>query len=214
NFLDSEPGVTKKRYLWGWLCLMRAGYDHRNEKDNRVKKLTLFYCMIVSCMFSELKSQSFHWELDEAKGYEVPIGIGAWEEIASGDYYPEMEKYYAEYDIDMEAIREIDDVKIADLELSGLAVDIYFGAWCGDSKELLPHFLKITENSTLLEKVNMTYIGCDRNKKAGDIDIAGANIEFVPTFLFKKNGVEVGRIVESPSETLELDILRILKNIE
>ena len=38
----------------------------------------------------------------------------------------------------------------------------------------------------------------------------GLNIEKVPTFIFYKNGIEIGRIIESPEKSIEKDFLKIL----
>ena len=40
----------------------------------------------------------------------------------------------------------------------------------------------------------------------------GKNILKVPTFVFKREGVEIGRIIESPTENLGDDIIKILVN--
>ena len=39
----------------------------------------------------------------------------------------------------------------------------------------------------------------------------GMDIQYVPTIILFKNGEELGRIVESPVETLEKDLLKIAK---
>jgi hypothetical protein len=44
----------------------------------------------------------------------------------------------------------------------------------------------------------------------GDDEIDDLKIEFVPTFIFFKNDVEIGRIVEAPTESLEIDMVKIL----
>ena len=38
-------------------------------------------------------------------------------------------------------------------------------------------------------------------------------IELVPTFILDYNGEEIGRIIESPEESLEKDLLRIISTI-
>lgn len=83
------------------------------------------------------------------------------------------------------------------------------GTWCGDTKFHLPHFYKILQQSTYPMK-KVTLIGVDRDKK----DLKGYSeqyhIERVPTFIFLKNGNEIGRIVENPVKTLEQDWAEIL----
>lgn len=176
---------------------------------------TIVLLFSLSCFAgANLQAQSFTWIKDEKKEYDIPIGVGTWEEIASGEYYLEMKEYYDQYEVDVETVEHIDALSNQNDNLKNLTIDIYFGAWCGDSKEQLPHLLKIMEKSSLLQKTEVTYIGCDRDKKAGDLDISEANIEFVPTFIFLLDGKEIGRIVETPVETLESDMLNILKSVE
>ncbi|MDP3685076.1 MAG: thioredoxin, partial [Ignavibacteria bacterium] len=50
----------------------------------------------------------------------------------------------------------------------------------------------------------------DRKKDAAGIDISPFNIELVPTMIFYNDGLEVGRIIETPKETLEKDLSAIL----
>ena len=56
----------------------------------------------------------------------------------------------------------------------------------------------------------MDLIMVDRDKKSGQGLADGKNIHHVPTIIIYKNGDEVGRIVESPIESLEEDIFNIL----
>ena len=53
-------------------------------------------------------------------------------------------------------------------------------------------------------------IAVDRDKKAGDLDIAELKIERVPTFIFYKKKKELGRIIEVPYDLIEKDILKII----
>jgi hypothetical protein len=43
--------------------------------------------------------------------------------------------------------------------------------------------------------------------------VADLNIERVPTFIIMNEGIEIGRIIETPEETLEADLLKILQNL-
>lgn len=60
----------------------------------------------------------------------------------------------------------------------------------------------------------MQIIGVDRDKKTPTSSATENGITNVPTFIFYKDGKEVNRIVESPVEFLEDDILAILSGAD
>ena len=93
--------------------------------------------------------------------------------------------------------------------LKGKKIAIVMGTWCGDSHLQVPHFYKILDMLEVSEK-ETTLICVDRSKKAENGLIDQLNILHVPTFIFTENGKEIGRIIESPRETLEKDMLSIL----
>lgn len=83
------------------------------------------------------------------------------------------------------------------------------GTWCGDSKRETPRFYKILEQTDFDEN-NFELITVNRSKKTPNNLQEGFNIIRVPTFIFYKEGKEVGRYVEYPRETIEKDILKIV----
>ncbi|WP_316820635.1 thioredoxin family protein [Pedobacter gandavensis] len=87
-------------------------------------------------------------------------------------------------------------------------ITIVIGTWCGDSQLQVPHFYKMLDALKIQEK-DVTLICVDRSKKAENGLIDGMNITNVPTFIFNANGKELGRITESPRESLEKDMLSI-----
>ncbi len=94
------------------------------------------------------------------------------------------------------------------------------GSWCGDSEREVPRFWKIlqevgnpnlvlkhyavgrTSDETADEK--MVEIGFDESLR----DVY--NVELVPTFIFYLGDRELGRIIETPVTTLEMDAAEIL----
>ena len=88
-------------------------------------------------------------------------------------------------------------------------ISIFMGTWCDDSRTQVPHFYKILNEIDFdLSKVKL--ITMDREKKTPENLEEGLNITNVPTFIFHKNGTELHRIVESPVESLEADMLKII----
>jgi thiol-disulfide isomerase/thioredoxin len=109
----------------------------------------------------------------------------------------------AEYTSDKETIARLTDA------LKGYTIKGFMGTWCGDSRRETPRFYKILEETNFDENY-FELITVNRSKKTPDNLQEGFNIIRVPTFIFYKEGKEVGRYVEYPRETLEKDILKIV----
>jgi hypothetical protein len=114
------------------------------------------------------------------------------------------------------------------------------GTWCGDTKEQFPVFQKILDRLQDIQKkldrleyscIDISYLGVNRDKLAGETDISYLDVEFVPTFIFydydelieltegyssviHNSYRQLGRIVETPEGTMEEHILKILSKKE
>ena len=97
-------------------------------------------------------------------------------------------------------------------ELNDVKVDIYMGTWCGDSKKWVPSFLKAWDQLGLdRKKLSYTalYDTDERYKQGPNGEEKGLQIHRVPTFIFKRDGKEIARIVETPQNDLLTDIGQI-----
>jgi len=112
-------------------------------------------------------------------------------------------EFYAKYSPDENIIKQLKK-KTGDVKIL-----IVLGTWCDDSREQVPAFFKVLDGLKISDS-KLEIISVNRKKTAGDVDIAGLNIERVPTFIFYRNNREIGRIVEKPSSTLEKSMLLIL----
>lgn len=104
---------------------------------------------------------------------------------------------------------EVQDSLVKDLDLSDIKIVVILGTWCGDSREQFPRFIKVLEK-TNFPFSNLKTFAVDRKKKGLELNFDEYNIERVPTFYFYKNGKEIGRIIETPKETLEKDLFNIV----
>lgn len=95
--------------------------------------------------------------------------------------------------------------------MKGVEVRTFMGTWCGDSKRETPRFYKIMDAASVAPDA-LELITVNRGKRTPDGLTEGQVIIRVPTFIFLKNGEELGRIVERPVESLEADMLKILTN--
>lgn len=97
--------------------------------------------------------------------------------------------------------------------LKNYNIKVFLGTWCGDSKRGVPRFYNVLDLAKFPEEqlqviaVNNTE---DAYKQSPNHEEKGLSIHRVPTFIFYKNDKEVGRIVESPVETFERDIHKIV----
>ena len=89
-------------------------------------------------------------------------------------------------------------------------VIIVLGTWCGDSRLQMSHFYKILDDAGIDDQwVKLICVDESKREENGLTD--PLNITRVPTFIFSKEGVESGRITESPELSLEEDMLNLFK---
>ncbi len=116
----------------------------------------------------------------------------------------EFRRYYQSY--------QVDTVTVAPLQQLSVPTDIVviIATWCPDCHRETPRFIRIIDEIDN-PNINVTYIAVDRNKK--DEEGLAAQYEFsrIPAFIVMQNGLEIGRIVERPTRSLEQDLVEILK---
>lgn len=110
---------------------------------------------------------------------------------------------YEDYEFDTIAVTKIFPL-IADVNIL-----VIMGTWCSDSRREVPHFYKILDELKF-QVDKLIIINVNRKKEAAVKELNGLNIELVPTFIFYKEEKEIGRIIETPEESLESDLLKIL----
>jgi thiol-disulfide isomerase/thioredoxin len=121
------------------------------------------------------------------------------------DFKPMYDSQYADYTPDAAIIKDLKP------RFEGLKIAIIMGTWCIDSKLQVPHFYKILDEAGAAEN-QITLICVNEQKQTTDGSIDQLHVDRVPTFIVKRDGKELGRIVEFPNETLEKDLLAILSS--
>ena len=109
-----------------------------------------------------------------------------------------------EAEIDREAA-----VALASVE-PGAEVTIVLGTWCSDSGREVPRFWRALDEVGGLVPFEIGYLAVDREKEEPAELLAGLDLEYVPTFLVRRGGEEVGRVVESAPGGIERDLLALL----
>lgn len=94
-------------------------------------------------------------------------------------------------------------------ELRKVKVKAFLGTWCGDTKFLLPKFVKAWEAMGLKEdqiEFIALHVEDEKYKQGPNNETNDYAIHKVPTFVFEKDGEEIGRIVERTVFDLDTDI--------
>jgi hypothetical protein len=164
-----------------------------------------FMLSVVAILLAiNTQAQNFNQTvMDEKSQSQILIGecnIGG---LQFGEFGQQYNQELANYKPDNDILNSL-KYRFAEITFT-----IVLGTWCGDSKEQVGRFMKLLY--ALKYDVNRcTYIAVDRDKKAGSYDVSTLNIEKVPTFIVYRNGVEIGRIIETPTTSLEGDLLKII----
>ena len=127
--------------------------------------------------------------------------------LTSGNYKGWFSANYNRYKPNMETLRLI---KKSDLE--GITVKLLMGTWCGDSKRNVPVFYKIMDSMELSED-KLKVWALDRRKQGPDNEQIQYGVRRVPTIIFYRDDVEIGRFIErlKPGQRMEDVIAEILK---
>ena len=112
-------------------------------------------------------------------------------------------KEYGAYALNKEAVQVIKN------DSENLSIMLFMGTWCGDSRREVPRIYRILD-AVDFDESRLTLINMDREKNSPDGEETGLNIHHVPTLIFYKNSSEIGRVIESPIQSLEEDMAAII----
>ncbi|MCB2194390.1 MAG: thioredoxin [Bacteroidetes bacterium] len=156
-------------------------------------------------------SNALAWNPAESETYiplqDTIIGYFDFEELQNRPYNVWYQTEYDSYSLDTVTLNNELINKLEEVEMI-----VVIGTWCSDSQRELPRLIKIL-NYLKYDTQNIIAIGVTRNKKAPNTEVDELNIKYVPTIILKYEGKEIGRIIESPEESLEKDILSIVSSI-
>jgi thiol-disulfide isomerase/thioredoxin len=140
-------------------------------------------------------------------GQEVMIGYCDKKGLSEGMFGVYFESQYEMYKPTEKYIEQMKET------INNFDITIVFGTWCSDSKIQVGRFYKVLDKAGYKD-IHLKVIGVNRDKNALSVNIDKMDIKLVPTFIVYQNGVELGRIVETPKKSLEKDLAKILKKAE
>jgi len=167
-------------------------------------KTTIWFIVLLLAIGTNAYTQEINKKImDPVHEDEILIGHCTLDGLREGEFGEIFNEEYAQYEVDMQYINEIATLS-RDAEIL-----IVLGTWCHDSQEQVPRFYRVLETVKYPQDL-VSVICVDGNKTAGDVDISDLDIVKVPTFIFYHNDEEIGRIIETPENTLEQDMFEIL----
>jgi hypothetical protein len=91
----------------------------------------------------------------------------------------------------------------------GATVEVYFGTWCGDSRRELSRLWKAVSLAGPSVPFTLRTVAVPRDKTHRRYP-EGTTVTQVPSFIVKRGGKEVGRVVETSPNGIENDLLALL----
>ena len=165
----------------------------------------IFFCLIILCSL-KIIAQDFNKIItDEKSGKPMLIGYTTLEAFSDTSFSWWWDSEYKLYEVDTSLVAELEK------DFKDVQVEIILGTWCSDSRREVPHLFKILD-VVHYPVDSVEIISVNRDKVGLNNEVEGMQIDFVPTFIFIKEDIELGRIVEMPYDSLEKDILEILKS--
>ena len=177
---------------------------NHSYKSLYIKPLLLF-CLLIVLSATQLYSQDIdQYIYDTIRNREVLINLVSRSGLQTGEF----ESYYTEeYQSYKPEQAVLDQLKEAPTYYE---IVIVLASWCHDSKIQVPRFLKVLDAINYPDE-KLMMIAVNSNKQAYSLDVSVYDITRVPTFIVFKNSEEVGRITETPNQSLEADLFNILK---
>ncbi len=167
-----------------------------------------FFLSLFLFLTANLYAQEFNTIVtDEETGEPMLIGLTTRDAFKDSSFSLWWNSTYNHYKVDSVTADKLKDV------LKDINITIVMGTWCSDSQYEIPNLYKIFDYLNYpAEKI--TLINVDRDKNGKDDELNGLKIELVPTIIFYKDEKELGRIVETPNDSLEKDMLKIITGNE
>jgi len=228
------PGESEQMYTA--LKILGAEVEYLRFADQNhfiidYKKRSIWNDAIISWFDKHLKEEPEWWDSQyppidevedpgemEATMIEIedrgPVLFGNVTRSYITTHINDWDRDYFEYEPGAEVVGKLEDT-LLDVEIK-----IVLGTWCHDSRREVPRLWKILEQAGYpVDDVEMMAVGSSRfTTKMGveqklldwsDAVKAYYEAERVATFIFYRNGEELGRIEETPEGALEEDILKI-----
>jgi thiol-disulfide isomerase/thioredoxin len=168
-------------------------------------KIRLFPSVLVLGVLFVLFSTTLR-AVEETKkeGQEETAVIGSTTREQIESAVPDWVQAEVEAAPDAEAARSLASVE------PGAEVIVYLGTWCSDSRREVPRFWKALAEAGFDVPFAVRYVGVAHDKKERAAEMAADGVLYLPTFIVRRDGRELGRIIETSPHGIERDLLDLL----
>lgn len=174
-----------------------------------MKRTILFACCLLLAACHRLPAVSTtpyaNASVKNAGGDTILLGHCSVNQLDQPHYQAWFQKSYNSYTVDTAAVAALAP------QLKDKTIEVFLGSWCGDSRREVPRLIKILQ-AAHFDTAHLRLVFVDyapgTYKQSPAHEEAGKFIVRVPTIIVygKK---EIGRMVESPVQSLEKDLLNI-----
>jgi len=138
---------------------------------------------------------------------QILVGKINWDGLTQAPYDEWFTPTYLSYNADSTTLVALES-KLDDIEIL-----MFMGTWCEDSRVEVPQFYRILDHLGYNLSA-MTVVALERLESRKLVspqhEEADYDITHVPTFIYIRDGQEIGRITEYPEKTLEKDMVEII----
>ena len=168
------------------------------------KILFLSYIIIIAC---NSKSQQKPLEVNEVKsssGEIILLGEINLANLQTSSVTPWFNDEFDRVNINSQVAKDLKPFA------NDLEIFVFMGTWCEDSQRELPPFFKMLM-AMEFDQEHLKMFAMSEEKSTPSNFEQGLEINYIPTIIFFKNGKEINRFVEFPLNSLESDILKLIK---
>lgn len=168
---------------------------------------SIFISILFAVAANYLSAQPLNQKTKDRNGNEMLIGCCTREALLMEPFASWFVPNYNNYKIDTAIAEEIKK------NIGTKQFLLFLGTWCGDSKREVPRLFKLFDYCNVKsEQIKLVLVSNHDSayKQSPTHEEKGMNILRVPTLIVIEDNKEINRIVESPIENLEKDLLKIL----
>lgn len=147
------------------------------------------------------------WAVEPTQGKEAPVLLGDVTREA-------VESFAADWiEAEVSAQPDLEAAKVLATVEPGAEVEVLFGSWCSDSRREIPRLWKaldLMSDQGGPPPFKLRYVAVDREKKQPETELSACGVRYLPTLIVRRNGREVGRIVETSPNGVEKDLGALL----